>query len=481
MKISRLFNSFPKRLAAGSMIALAFALPAATMAAAMVKIEANTTVSNATQNAGTMNWGSSTTASYNQVVAVQVVYNNTETAGSGKTANNLRVKINIPTTAGANQTVTTTTSSDNSNTVNGSASVNLGRTDAYLQYIPGTATWKHASTANGPMTVTQSVSDAVVTNANGLVLENENPCQAGSIVVEARVMIPGVSVNKYVRANGSTTWATSMPAKPGDTIQYEIAYQNTGNTTQQSVEFRDQLPKGITYVPGTTMLKNSVYPNGTKVNSDALVTNGIIADSYAPGGAGYIMFNAKVADASQFACGTNLLRNTAFVQPQGMNYYYNTADVTVNKVCQNQPVYTCNAFHVTPGENRTVNVDQFSYTASNGASFKDVVIDWGDQSQALTTNNATGQTHQFSGVGPYTITATAHFNVNDQDVTSTGSCNQTVSFTIPNTPTPPSTPPVTPTVLPNTGAGNVIGLFAGVVAVSTIGYRLFLGRKLSRR
>ncbi|MEO6761806.1 MAG: PKD domain-containing protein [Candidatus Saccharimonadales bacterium] len=48
---------------------------------------------------------------------------------------------------------------------------------------------------------------------------------------------------------------------------------------------------------------------------------------------------------------------------------------------------------------------------------------------------------------------------------------------------PPVTPPaITPAqVLPNTGAGDVVGIFAGAVVVGTLGYRLFLGRKLTRR
>jgi len=40
---------------------------------------------------------------------------------------------------------------------------------------------------------------------------------------------------------------------------------------------------------------------------------------------------------------------------------------------------------------------------------------------------------------------------------------------------------ITPPELPNTGAGNVIGIFAGVVVASTLGYRLLLGRKLARQ
>lgn len=47
--------------------------------------------------------------------------------------------------------------------------------------------------------------------------------------------------------------------------------------------------------------------------------------------------------------------------------------------------------------------------------------------------------------------------------------------------TPPVKPPVTPpTVLPNTGAGDVVGIFASVAVVAAFAHRLFLSRKLSR-
>jgi uncharacterized repeat protein (TIGR01451 family) len=476
--LSRLFNTVPKRLAGAALVAVAIALPVSSLAAATVAIEADTTVANATNAAGTMQWGTTTTAGYNDVVAVQVVYNNTEEPQSNKVATNLRVKINIPTTAGANQTITTKTSADNSNTVNGSAKVTLSRSDAYLQYIPGTATWKHADTANGPMTVTQKVSDDVVMSANGLVLENENPCQAGSIVVQARVMVPGVSVDKYVRHNGDKDWARSITAKPGDVLQYEIAYKNTGNTNQADVEFRDKLPKGVTYVPGSTMLKNSTYSNGTKVTSDAVVTDGITTGTYLPGAAGYVMFNVKVDSADKLACGTNTLRNVAFVQPKDMNYYYNTADVVVNKECQPeqpQPQYSCTAFEVTKGENRTVTVSKFT-TSQKDATFKSVVIDWGENGvQPLSTNKAVGQTHQYAADGTYTVTATAHFSTaKDNDVTSTNNCVATVTFSS-------TTPPETPKVLPSTGAGSVIGLFAVTAAAASAAYYFVVSRRFARQ
>jgi len=73
--------------------------------------------------------------------------------------------------------------------------------------------------------------------------------------------------------------------------------------------------------------------------------------------------------------------------------------------------------------------------------------------------------------------------VNGKDVFApdNAACAKQVSFTTPTSCVPGQSSECTPPTLPNTGAGNVIGIFAGVVAASTIGYRVLLGRKLARR
>lgn len=472
---SRMFNSLPKRLAAAALLALAVALPVSALASSTVAFSAQTTVSNATINQGTMNWGSSASASYNDVVAVQVVYDNNEAPNSGKTTNNLHVKINIPSTSGTNQTITTVTSGDNIKTVNGSVNVTLNRSDAYLQYIPGTATWKHASTANGPMTVTQKVSDDVVLGSNGINLGTENPCQAGSIVVQARVMIPGLTVDKFVRAAGDTNsndWVRSMNANIGDKLQYLIEYHNTGNSYEKNVEFRDQLPVGLAFIPGSAKVKDSEFANVHQAIFDNVVKDGITTGTYAPGAAAYVTFEVQVQDASWYQCGNNLLRNIAFVQPEDMNYYYNTADVNVTKQCvtPKTPTYACTAFHVTTGDNRTVTVDQFGFKASNNSTLSNVTLNWGDNSQQLVTNNVKGQSHQYSKNGTYTISL-SNFKVNGKTVDVSGNCSQQVTFT---------TSAVPPTRLVNTGPGQVAALFAAVAVLGAFAHRLFLSRRLGR-
>jgi len=153
------------------------------------------------------------------------------------------------------------------------------------------------------------------------------------------------------------------------------------------------------------------------------------------------------------------------------------------------PTYTCDALNIAADVDRKVKVSAFSTTATNGATFKDAVINWGDNTTPLTTNNVVGQAHQYGADGTYTITATAHFTVGGEDVTATGlQCQKQVTFSSTTPPkvtpppsTPPSTPSATPAALVNTGPGSVVGLFAAATAAGTVIYRRMLTRRLSRQ
>jgi len=570
MKISRLFNSLPKRLFAGFLLFLAAMLPIATSAASMVTIEGSMGVANV--NAGDTQYSPSVNAAYGDVVKLQVYYHNKELPDSGKNAQNLKVKIDLPSTPGKVQKQTATISSDNSNTVTDSTTVNLDRSDAYLQYIPGSAVWRHnTGTNDNKNEVNTTVSDSIVTSGAGLRLEDEKPCYnfSATVTVLARVMVPGVSIDKYARVKGTHDWQKDITAKAGDTVQYEIVYKNTGNQEENSVVIGDKLPDGVSYVPSTTYLANDSAINGKSV-ADGVTTTGIGIGNYAPGANAFVMFDAKLPTADKLKCGDNLLRNIASAQPKGMDYFWNAADVHINKKCeQPQPEFSCNLLTLTKGDNRIVkasvthsekngatykstsfnwgdskttsgpatsashsyakdgtynivatvsfdvngvtktdtgtckgsvtfktttapvfscdllNLSQgdnrsisvsVNYTAQNGAKLKTATFDWGDGSTPLTTSKTTAS-YQYAKDGTYTVSAKLLFSVNGTDkfAQSNEACVKQVTFTTP--PTPPVTPP---TELPNTGAGNVIGLVAGVAAISAIGYRLFLGRKLAR-
>jgi len=319
------------------------------------------------------------------------------------------------------------------------------------------------------------VSDAVVTSANGLVLENENPCQAGSVTVLARVMVPGVKIVKESQVKGdSNKWSNNNTAKPGDTLKYLITYQNTGNTTQNDVVIRDSLPAHMKLVPGSTKFANATYPQGKAATSDDVVNGGIIIGNYAPGANAYVTFEVKIDEAAKLACGENEFRNVGVARPKGMNEYYNTAITKVNRECeQTQPdAPVCKAVSITKKAGREI-VVSVTYKA-NGATLKQVTYDFGDGSTPLTTDK-TSVNYTYAKDGKYSVSAALLFSVDGKDkLVRSDNCVQTVSYTTPGT--PPSTPE-----LPNTGAGSVLGVFAGASVAGGLGYRMFLARRLARR
>jgi uncharacterized repeat protein (TIGR01451 family) len=462
----------PKQYAAIALALFAFvALPVNSALAADVRIEGSIGVAN--QTTGETTYKESTSATYDQVVKYSVYYHNRELTGSDKVAKNFKIKIDFPTAAGTTQVTKVTMGGDNTNTITDTAVVNLNRADAHLEFIPGSVHWKHnVGTRENIQLKTEKIADSVI--LNGAVIENVKPCHEfeATVTFMARVKVPSVGINKYVHAAGGTEKAvTSLAVQPGARVEYMVSAKNLSNENLTNVYVRDPLPKGLTYVPGTAKKYFGTY-NGTVMSADeanAFFGGRKNIGTLLPGARGYITFEATVDSADKLACGTNTIKNVAVVDTDQTGEYNNSATVTVNKTCAEQPNYTCDMFHVVAGDNRTVKVDQFKTTATNGATFKDVTISWGDSSTALTTNNAVGQTHQYAADGTYNIVATARFTVNGQDKTATSAlCAQKVSFE--------GETPVAPPALPNTGAGETIGLFAGVSVAGAIAHRLWARR-----
>lgn len=404
-------------------------------------------------------------------------------------AKNTRVRVALPTGIAKSQEAMAYISADNAQPQTVYDSLDFGAANGGsfgLDYVKGSA---HIQGNY----INSSLPDSVVTSGATIgtnALDGQlKGCfqQMVYVTIQVKVTMPEYSLTKQVSVkNKTSTWAKSDNVVAGDTADWLLTFKNNGETPLNSVAVVDQVPAGLTVVPGSVKLTNGNYPNGYTFPNSAVIDNGrtisVNIGNYNPGILAYITYQTTVDKPGATVCAPETLTNKAFATPSSFGAIWDTASVTVpGNECKppTTPAYSCDLLHVTPGD-RAVTVDAFKTSATGGAAFKDVVINWGDQSQALTTNNAVGQSHQYANYGTYNISAKAHFTVNSSgDVSATSqSCAQSVTFTAPGT---PNTPPVTPPVLPNTGAGDVIGVFAGAVVAGTIGYRLFLGRKLSRR
>jgi uncharacterized repeat protein (TIGR01451 family) len=473
---SRIRKLASKRLFGLAVAAIAIALPVSSISAASITLEGSLGVANVT--AGDTTYKPSVNASYDQVVKIQAFYHNRENPDSGKIANNLNVKIDIPEQPGAVQTVTTTIKGDDTNVINDSVTVNLGRDDAYLEYIPGSAVWRHnAGTNENVNIVEQVISDNVVLGEGGVVVENAKPCYnfAATVTVLARVKIPSVGVSKKVRKAGTQdATTTNLNVAPGTRLEYVVTAKNLSNTDLTNVYLRDPLPKGLTYVAGTAKKYYGSF-NGTPLTAEeanAFFNGKKNVGTLKPGASAFITFEAQVAESKDLACGAQSMKNIAVVDTDQTGEYNNSATVNTSKECANVPAYSCDLLKIEKTTGRTVKVADFKTSQSNGATFKHVVINWGDNTTALTTNNAVGQTHTYAADGTYNIVATATFTVDGQDKTATSqACTASVTYS----PTTTTTPP-TPGKLPDTGAGDVIGLFAAVTIAGAVAHRYFYGK-----
>jgi hypothetical protein len=189
------------------------------------------------------------------------------------------------------------------------------------------------------------------------------------------------------------------------------------------------------------------------------------------------MFKAKAPSADQLDCGVNTLVNIAEASV-GKQWTTDRATVTINKTCDKPtPTFSCDMLQVdvigTKKIKATVTTSQ-----AGGAEYKNTKFTFGDKSAAVVSTSKVAE-HQYADNGTFIITAVPSFMVNGKlETAESQSCIKQVTFKEdkPVTPEVPVTP-TTPT-LPNTGPGEMIGLFVGVMSISALAYRYFVGRNL---
>ncbi len=208
--------------------------------------------------------------------------------------------------------------------------------DVALRYVPGSATIHNFGATNGA-----AMSDNIVTTGANLGYDSLNGdlpgCNqfAGYVTFRIKADQPNFTISKEVRIAGSTTWSKSVAAKAGDSLEYRIQYVNSGTTDQNNVVIKDVLPANISYVKGSTTIKNASNPTG-KTISDNLTLSGINIGNYTAGSNAFVKFTAKVAAVNALVCGTNTMTNTAEAQTNNGSKQ-DSAVVVVTKQCQSVP------------------------------------------------------------------------------------------------------------------------------------------------
>ena len=470
-KLFAALRSAPKRVATLAIIAAAIAVPASlyawgpdrptyTMQDPADHVTFNSITDNAKygdernfvqiREAGTGTYGENINIQPGKEYEVFVYYHNNAATrlnsaenGYKGIAQNAKMRIQMPASVAAGQKarVTGVLSADNAQPQqvwDEAYGTSTSNDTMYLRYTQGSATIHNLGTTNGATMPDSLFGEGAPLGYNSL--DGKLPgCNeyAGYVTFRFKAVQPNFEVSKQVSKAGANSYSENVTVNPGDSVNYKIQYKNTGTVKQDNVVINDVLPKGVTYVPGTTYYATG-NSNGqwVKSTSDNVTKGGINIGTFSPGANAYVAFTAKVASNDELEkCGTNVLTNKAqAITENGTKE--DTADVTTNKECKPQPEYKCTALAVS-----TLSDTKFKFETGysvSGGTFKSVSYTVRNEAGATVatvagTPNAAEYTQ--TTPGKYTVQATVTFTVNGQDVTATGdACKK--AFEVPTPPQP---------------------------------------------
>lgn len=179
---------------------------------------------------------------------------------------------------------------------------NKTNADIALRYIPGSATIHNFGATNGAKISDQIVGTGAPLGYNSLNGELPGCNQyAGYVIFNVKAEQPNFEVVKQVRKSGTTAWAKSIKAKPGDKLDYQIEYKNTGTVTQDNVVLVDKLPTGLSFVAGSTKLKNVAYTT-PKTMQDGIAKDGLNIGSYTAGSNAFVLYSVTVDNRNDLVC-----------------------------------------------------------------------------------------------------------------------------------------------------------------------------------
>lgn len=398
---------------------------------------------------------------------------NTLNASGDGVAKDVNVRVNLPTGSAQSQQTTAYISASNAKPVEIYDTLDMTAAASNffeVAYVPGSAKMFNHETGQ-----TTAIGDSLVTT--GAKLPDQKGCfeYVREITFRVKVKHSTYNVKKQVRFEGQTKndWKENLNVKPGQTVEWKVEFDNTGSTLLRDVVILDQLPVGLTVVPGSVKLIDGNFPSGYIYGPEAVQNNGrqinVTIGNVNPGINAIVAFLTKV-DTKNVKCGTNKLVNTGYATPKGFGSIKDDASVTVDGgECEKpeKPKYVCESLTIEKLGGRKVRVS-VKAPASNGATFKHISLNFGDGSAAKVTNQLVNE-YEFAKDGTYKISAAATFTVNGADKTvSSDACAAMVNF---------ETPEV-PKELPSTGAGSLVGLFAVVTLAAAAAHNV-ISRRLS--
>lgn len=325
----------------------------------------------------------------------------------------------------------------------------------------------------------------------------------------ALVVVPALALTLTVKAadpippsieGGDIFWAKNLTknntfvdpnsADACDELMYRVRIHNAGqDQALQNVTVQASIPSGASTknVSSIVVRASNASPSST---SDTATVNLSSSQkvSYVAGSTQLLDNQGNVLSGlSDAIVGSGVSIGNVGISIGEQRFVQFKAKVDCPKPVETpQPTYACTNLEIS-AENRTVRITNFTTSQTNGATFKHAVISWGDNSANMTTSEAVGKSHTYNQAGTYTVTATAYFTVNGQEVSASApACSKSVTFKDNTPPTvvtasnPTATIAGAPTKLVNSGPGEMAVLFLLVTFAGYMAYYRVIVRKLDQ-
>lgn len=211
----------------------------------------------------------------------------------------------------AKGTITATITAENTNPVSvwDDAFMTTTTEKVLLSYVEGSAKIYNDYATNGqvmPSSLFTEEGTLLGLNAlNGVIPGCEQYHGVVTYVLQAEEL--GGSISKSVSIDGKT-YSEKADIKAGDEVYFKLTIKNTGDVALTNATVKDQLPKGLTLVPGSVELTANDSTTPDKI-SDAIVDNGQNLGTIGTGNTVYIRYIAKAS--GDFDCDPSELVNNA--------------------------------------------------------------------------------------------------------------------------------------------------------------------------
>lgn len=229
-------------------------------------------------SAGAKDYGVTTAAAVDDVIKIQVRFENQSDAAIP----DLWLRLAIPPEAAAKPRLEARLGAGGES-VGLASPVTLSLTSARLQLILGSVKWRHNTAPEGepPTYETTSLGDDVVFRNTAIENLPPGPDHAGTVTALVRVVADRVHIEALARAEAGDVPVAALTTEAGREVEQIVRFQNKGNSTLHGVVLLDNIPRGTSYIEASTHISRT---DGSGSPSELVaMTDGIVDDRYPTG------------------------------------------------------------------------------------------------------------------------------------------------------------------------------------------------------